>query len=49
MAYNNPLLNSAMTFLEPFPVGLFVTLISAAVLRKKGDPHTATSALPASS
>ena len=32
---NNPLLNAAMTFIEPFPVGLVVTLISAAVLRRK--------------
>jgi hypothetical protein len=32
---DNPLLNSAMTFLEPLPVGLVITLISAVVLRKK--------------
>ncbi len=32
---DNPLTNAAMTFTEPFPVGLLVTLISAAVLRKK--------------
>jgi len=32
---NNPLLNAAMTFIEPFPVGLLVTLVSAAVLRKR--------------
>jgi hypothetical protein len=48
-AYNNPLVNVAMTFIEPFPVGLLITLISAAVLRKKGDPQTAPAALPASS
>ena len=48
-AYKNPLVNAAMTFMEPFPVGLFITLISAAVLRRKGDPQAATSALPASS
>ena len=35
---NNPLKNAGMTFLEPFPVGLIVTLISAAVLRKKPAP-----------
>lgn len=29
----NPFMNAAMTFTEPFPVGLLVTLISAAVLR----------------
>lgn len=33
--YDNPLMNAAMTFTEPFPVGLLITLISAAVLRKK--------------
>jgi hypothetical protein len=32
--YENPLFNAAMTFLEPFPVGLVITLISAAALRK---------------
>lgn len=32
---NNPFLNAAFSFLEPFPIGLIVTLISAAVLRKK--------------
>ena len=31
----NPLMNAAVTFTEPFPVGLLVTLISAAVLRKQ--------------
>jgi hypothetical protein len=33
--YANPFFNAAMTFIEPFPVGLAITLISAAVLRKK--------------
>jgi len=33
--YDNPIYNAAQTFLEPFPVGLLITLISAAVLRKK--------------
>jgi hypothetical protein len=33
--YNNPLINVAMTFAEPFPIGLVVTLLSAAILRKK--------------
>jgi len=33
--YRNPFINVAMTFLEPFPIGLGITLISAAVLRKK--------------
>jgi hypothetical protein len=33
--YANPLVNVAMTFTEPFPVGLIITLISSAILRKK--------------
>jgi hypothetical protein len=33
--YDNPLVNAAITFIEPFPVGLVVTLISAAILRRK--------------
>lgn len=35
LMYANPLVNAAITFTEPFPIGLVVTLISAAVLRKK--------------
>jgi hypothetical protein len=33
--YDNPLFNSAITFVEPFPVGLVITLLSSAILRKK--------------
>ncbi len=33
--YENPLINVAFTFVEPLPIGLVVTLISAAVLKKK--------------
>jgi Protein of unknown function (DUF4199) len=33
--YDNPLINAAFTFVEPFPIGLAVTLVSAAVLKKK--------------
>jgi len=33
--YDKPLFNAAVTLLEPFPIGLAVTLISAAVLRKR--------------
>jgi len=33
--YDKPLVNAALTFLEPFPIGLAVTLISAGVLGKK--------------
>lgn len=42
--YANPFLNVAFTFLEPFPIGLAVTLISAAVLRRK---ETAPKGAPA--
>jgi hypothetical protein len=40
---DNPATNAAMTFIEPFPVGLLVTLVSAAILRKR----TAATRLPA--
>jgi hypothetical protein len=33
--YQNPLVNIAFTFLEPFPVGFLVSLISAGVLRRR--------------
>ncbi|MFZ0305711.1 MAG: DUF4199 domain-containing protein [Terracidiphilus sp.] len=33
--YQNPIVNMAYTFIEPLPVGLIITLISAAVLRRK--------------
>ncbi|HZD75895.1 MAG TPA: DUF4199 domain-containing protein [Acidobacteriaceae bacterium] len=33
--YQNPLVNMAYTFMEPLPVGLVMTLISAAILRRK--------------
>ena len=33
--YDNPLINAAFSFVEPFPIGLVVTLVSAAVLKKK--------------
>ena len=32
---DNPFLNSAIAFLEPLPVGLLMTLISAAILRRR--------------
>ncbi len=45
--YNNPLFNSAVTFLEPLPVGLVFALVSAAVLRRRrseaGGAELATS------
>ncbi|HEY0592839.1 MAG TPA: DUF4199 domain-containing protein [Thermoanaerobaculia bacterium] len=42
--YRNPLFNVAVTFLEVFPVGLVVTLVSAAILRRKGAPPVADAA-----
>jgi len=46
--YDNPLLNAEMTFLEPFPIGLVITLISAAILRRKPESQLAQSPLPTS-
>lgn len=37
--YANPFFNAAVTFMEIFPVGLVVTLVSAAILRRKGGPQ----------
>ena len=39
--YHNPLYKISMTFLEPFPVFLVITLLSAAILRRKTAPATA--------
>lgn len=33
--YKNPFLRYAMTLMEPFPVGLLITVISALILRRK--------------
>jgi len=46
--YANPLFNAAMTFIEPFPVGLVITLLSAAVLKKKPQLQPTRSPTPAS-
>jgi hypothetical protein len=45
--YQNPLFNSAITFMEVFPVGLIVTLVSAGILRRKPRPGEPVSAVPA--
>lgn len=45
--YKNPLFNSAVTFMEVFPVGLIVTLVSAGILRRKPRPGEPVSAVPA--
>ena len=42
--YANPLARMAMTFIEPFPVGLVVTLLSAAILRRKSPKMAAATA-----
>jgi hypothetical protein len=39
--YQNPFVNMAYTFIEPLPVGLIITLISAAVLRRKARVQSA--------
>ena len=40
---DNPFINAAMVFFEPFPVGLVLTLISALALRKKTQTPTTES------
>jgi hypothetical protein len=47
--YENPFINAAMTFVEPFPIGLAMTLISAGILRKKAGSPTTRAAVPAAS
>jgi len=42
--YNNVLISSAVTFLEPLPVGLLITLISAVILRRKPEVRQMTAA-----
>ena len=42
--YQNPFVNMAYTFMEPLPVGLIITLISAAVLRRKAGAEPAGAA-----
>ncbi len=45
--YNNILYNSAITFMEIFPVGLIVTLVSATILRRKPRQGAPAAAMPA--
>jgi hypothetical protein len=45
--YENPLYNAAMTFVEPLPVALLMTLVSAATLSRKRRRADATAAVPA--
>ena len=41
-SYQNPLINAAYTFIEPLPVGIIITLISAALLRRKAPADSVT-------
>lgn len=43
--FANPLINAALVFIEPFPVGLIVTLISALILRKKNNSSSSERAV----
>jgi len=45
--YKNPVINILMTFIEPFPVGLVITLISSAILKRKQHLQPADTPLPA--
>ena len=42
--YENPLFNAAVTFMEPFPIGLVVSAVSAAVVRRKAPSAPVTTA-----
>lgn len=44
LGLENPFVNAGMTFMEVFPVGLIVTVVSAAILRKK-TPRASGSAV----
>jgi hypothetical protein len=45
--YQNPFVNMAYTFIEPLPVGLLITLVSAAILRRKSavEPNAASAVM----
>lgn len=43
--YENPFINFAYTFMEPFPVGLIVTVISGLVLKRKPGAGFASAAV----
>ena len=40
--YQNPFVNMAYTFIEPFPVGLIIALVSGAILRRKAPVESAS-------
>ena len=37
--YQNPFFNVALSFIEPFPIGLIVSLVSSAILRRRQVPQ----------
>jgi hypothetical protein len=43
--YQNPLVNMAYTLIEPLPVGLIMTLVSAAILRRKATAEITANAV----
>ncbi len=42
--YDNPAINVGITFMEVFPVGLVVTVVSSGILRKKARSPEARTA-----
>ena len=42
--YKNPLINVAITFIEPLPVGIVITLVTAGVLSRKRRDKVAAAA-----
>ena len=46
--YKNPFFNAVLTFIDPFPIGLVITLFSALVLRRKPRAQPEQSPLRAS-
>lgn len=46
--YRNPLVNVAVTFVEPLPVGLLLAVLSAAMLRRRNEPPGDPARPPAS-
>jgi hypothetical protein len=46
--YKNPLVNAVLTFVEPFTIGLVITLISALALKRKPQSQPEQSPSPAS-
>ena len=45
--YANPLVNMAYTLIEPLPVGVIITVVSAALLRRKAPLLSSPSAASA--